>query len=217
MSRIKLGDTTIDVNGLTWKDVIELNPTHISGISQKSLAKLTSRLVSVYNKRVKRLENSGMAQFSPAYKGLVESGKTRLSVKGASQEQLFDVFRDAKRFLSERQTSTIKGTQKLIDDIADRLGYRFQDKTESHQFWEAYDKLKELQLIDTTKGKASKSAQVEIADLMFKKDNMSIDEILKHYGAIVDSKAPSARAQTDELMENEEGEEDGDGEPTRFN
>ena len=201
--------TEIDVAGLTLRDVIELDPSHIKGLSNKSLARLTSRLVSAYNKRAKRLEQSGLADVSPAYRGLVKEGKTRLSVKGLTRNDLVSVFADAKRLLTERKTFSVAGTRAVMREAENRLGYRFRTKEEALRFWEAMDKLKEMGIgVDN---RTSTDVQREVADMMFNEDQ-SIDDILRAYGVIQEAQTPSFTKESSMLFglgEEEEIEEEG--------
>lgn len=171
----------IDPSGLSIEDIIKLDPTHVKGLTNKSLAVLTSRLVSAYNKRAKRLEKAGLELSSPAYRGLIEAGKTRLSVKGKNRNELISVYADAKRFLTERTTSSVSGTRKLQREISKRIGYEFQDKKESTLFWGVMDRLKEKGIgIDK---RSSTDVQREVADLLFN-EGKDPYELLKDYGIL---------------------------------
>lgn len=186
----------IDVSGMSLADIINLDPIHYKGISEKSLAKLTSRLVSAYNKRAKRLENSGLASFSPAYIKLKKSKQTRLSVKGKSYNDLFSTFAQAKKMLTERKTFSVSGTRQVIADLEKRLRVKFRSAEEGKRFWEAIDKLKENRI---GLGKKSDDVQIKVADMMVQK-NMTVDDVLARYGVIIDQEAPDTQAETAEMM-----------------
>lgn len=187
----------IDVSGMSLADIINLDPIHLKGISEKSMAKLTSRLVSAYNKRAKRLENSGLSSFSPAYIKLKKSNQTRLSVKGKSYNDLFSTFAQAKRLLTERKTFSIAGTKKVIADLEKRLKVKFRSAEEGKRFWEAIDKLKENRI--GLGKKVSDDVQIKVADMMVKK-NKTIDEVLADYGVVIDQEAPDTQEETAEMM-----------------
>ena len=210
----------VDVSGLSWQDVIELDPMHIRGISTKSLAKMTSRLVSAYNKRAKRLEKSGLAEASPAYRGLMERGQTRLSVKGQNFNELMHTFGEAKRLLTERSTFSVAGTRQLMQGITERIGHEFSSKDEARRYWEAMDKLKESNIGNDKR--TSTDTQREVADMMFN-EGMSVDDVLEHYGVVMEAETPDIDIETDEMMgygydeemdEDEEFEEETFGEDT---
>lgn len=201
-----------DVTGKDWRAVVEADPTHIRGLSQKAFAKATSRLVSAYNKRMKRLEQAGMDIYSPAYRSAKEQGKERLSVKGKSYNDLMKTYADAKRFLTERKTSSLAGTRSLKKKITERIGHEFKDENESKRYWEAIDKLKEKD-----KGKdprTSTDVQREVADKMFN-EGKSVDEILEYYDIIIEAETPNIDVETGEIYDfggsEDEGEEDEEG------
>lgn len=196
----------VDPSGLSWQDVIALDPTHIRGLSEKSLAKLTSRLVSAYNKRAKRLEQSGIAEASPAYRGLMQENKTRLSVKGKNYNELLSTYADAKRLLTERSTFSVSGTRDLIKRTADRIGHDFKDQLESQKFWGTIDRLKERNIGNDNR--TSTDVQREVADMLFN-EGASLDDVLKHYEVVVESNTPDINFETGELFDfgGEDGEE----------
>lgn len=200
-----------DVTGLSWQDVVASDPIHMKNLSLKSLARATSRLVSAYNKRARRLEASGYAEASPAYRGLVEEGKTRLSVKGKNWSELMQTYADAKRLLTERKTFSVGGTKSLLNETTKRIGHEFADKDEAKRYWEAIDKLKEKDIGGDKR--TSTDVQREVADMMFNED-ASVDDVLAHYGVIMENETPDAISEMDELIgfgEDEEDEEDEDG------
>ena len=193
-----------DVNGLSIRDIIRLDPIHIKSLKTESLAKLTSRLVSAFNKRAKRLEKSEYAELSPAFRGLQEQGKTRLSVKGLNRRQLKTVFTDAKRLLDEYKTFSIAGTKRYMTQVAERLNYEFKSKEEARQFWEAIDKLKEKEIGTKKTGKfSSADIQREVASLMFE-ESLSLDDILARYKVIAESTTPNEVEQTANLFPEQE-------------
>lgn len=188
----------IDVSGLSIRDIIELDPSHIKGLDSRSLARMTSRLVSAYNKRAVRLEKSGLAMSSPAYRALQESGQTRLSVKGQDRNALTTTLAQAKRLLTERSTFSVAGTRRLQRETAKRIGHEFQSPEEARRYWEAVDKLKELDKGNDKR--TSTDVQREVADMMFG-EGMSVDDILAHYGAVIEEETPDIQEETEELFD----------------
>ena len=211
MSKRKRFD--FDPTGKSWEEIIEADPTHMKGISQKSFAKAVSRLVSAYNKRAKRLEQSGLAMQSPAYRGIAGAGKTRLSVKGKSFQELMSTYAYAKRFLTERTTSSVKGTRALKKATEERLGYEFKSREESYRFWEAVDKLREMNIGNDQR--TSTDIQREVADLMFN-EGMSIDDVLDHYGIAIEADTPDFYVETGEIFGFGEDDEDEEEESEFF-
>ena len=56
-----------DVTGLTIKDIASLNKSTIDTLSKSDLSKVTSRLVSAMNKRIRYMGKSEIGRLSPTY------------------------------------------------------------------------------------------------------------------------------------------------------
>lgn len=112
-------------------DDIERNGGRTLTAAQKKAKKVfderkeARRLVSVANKRLRRLEKNGMTD-NPAYKAL--NGEY-FSVKGKNQSQIQSLIRDANKFL-KAATSTVRGTNKYLKDMAKNTGVVYKDLTE---------------------------------------------------------------------------------------
>lgn len=104
-----------------------------------------SRLASMANKRLKRLENNGL-QDLPAYKTWFENGGLRFSVKGKDKQQLEREYWRLKHFL-DNQTSTIRGANRFLKDMAKNTGLKYGSlkelKTLSKKFFALADKISE--------------------------------------------------------------------------
>lgn len=81
-----------------------------------------SRLASMANKRVKRLEANDLRD-APAYKGYIESGG-KFSVKGKTYNELQIEVARMRTFINAN-TSTIKGVNKYLKDIADNTKIKY--------------------------------------------------------------------------------------------
>lgn len=104
-----------------------------------------SRLASMANKRLKRLEERGLTD-SPAYQMYLREGGEYFSVRGKTQEQLRDEVRRMRKFV-EAQTSTIRGLTTQLRDMAENTGIQYTTTKEllakSKRFFELHDKVKE--------------------------------------------------------------------------
>ena len=197
MARKRNEGLSIDPTNLSIQDIIEMDIGHMKGLSVSSLARLTSRLVSAYNKRAKRLEQSGVSEYSPAYQGIAKAGKTRLSVKGKRWNELISTLADAKRFLSERKTSTVRGAKQVKRELEQRLGHPITSKEQAQAYWEAIDKLKEKGIgVDK---RTSTDIQREVADMMLD-EGKSVDDVLRHYGVIIEANAGDSMEETESLF-----------------
>ena len=170
----------MDVNGLSIKDIINMDFADIQKLTRKELATITSRLVSASNKRIRRLEKSELGE-SPAIRSLKSrTGETRLSVKGKSQGQLQRTFTEAKHFLNLK-TSTIRGYKSVVKNIkktvSERTG-RSISEIDVSKLYSTLHKAQELGLVDKRGSKGSEQAVNEIIDILERNPDKSIDDII---------------------------------------
>lgn len=116
----------------------------------KALRKEASRLASLANKRVARLERNELTD-SPAYKQYIESGG-KFGVKGKDYNQVQQEVARLKRFINA-QTSTVKGTIDNLKTMAANTGISYKNikdlKTKSAKFFELAGKVEQyLRTVD---------------------------------------------------------------------
>lgn len=85
-----------------------------------------SRLASMANKRLVRLENNGFED-SPAYQQFVASGGEKFSVRGKDYNELQKELARVRQFVNAK-TSTIRGAQSVLKAIAANTGANFKGK-----------------------------------------------------------------------------------------
>lgn len=111
----------------------------------KILKKEVSRLASMANKRLKRLEKNELTDL-PAYKSWHDNGHIKFSVKGKDYNQLQSEFWRLKRFLDDK-TSTVRQANKFLKEMAENTGIKYNGladlKSKSKQFFELADKIKQ--------------------------------------------------------------------------
>ena len=145
-----------DVTGLSIKDVARLEKSQIDQLSKSDLSRVTSRLVSAMNKRIRYLGKSDIGRLSPTYiafekrknKGLGRDGF--YSVKGKDRMELVNLYKQLSKSLTHTTTlesgeeveiTTVRGWKKHRQDIFDIIGYDFNDDyTREKKFWELYRK-----------------------------------------------------------------------------
>ena len=141
--------TKFDVTGLSIKDIVSLGKNTIDQLSKSDLAKVTSRLVSAMNKRIRYLGKNATGRLSPTYqayerrkqKGLGRDGF--YSVKDKDPQQLKDLYRQLSKSLNSDVT-TVRGWKKHRQDVLDKIGYDFNnDQDREKKFWELYRKFQE--------------------------------------------------------------------------
>lgn len=92
----------------------------------QSLKREVSRLASMSNKRLVRLEKNGFED-SPAYKQWIESGGEKFSVRGKDYNELQKELARVRQFVNAK-TSTIRGAQSVLKAIAANTGANFKGK-----------------------------------------------------------------------------------------
>lgn len=87
---------------------------------EKALRREASRLVSLSNKRLKRIEQQGLLE-SPAYKKFIEDGGQKFGIRGKNMEEVKQEVARMNDFI-KKQTSTVRGTKKYLDNVAKSVG-----------------------------------------------------------------------------------------------
>lgn len=109
------------------------------------LKKEVSRMASMANKRLRRLESNNLTDL-PAYQTWEKHGSIKFSVKGKDYNQLQSEYWRLTNFLSAR-TSTVREANKFLREMAENTGIKYNGladlKAKSKQFFELYDKVKE--------------------------------------------------------------------------
>lgn len=91
--------------------------------AQAEFRKEVSRLASLANKRIQRLENAKLTD-SPAYQKWVENGSVKFGVKGKTYNQLQSEMARLNRFINA-QTSTIRGINSNLKEMAANTGIKY--------------------------------------------------------------------------------------------
>lgn len=108
----------MDVKGLSIQDIIDMDWRDINKLNERELRGLSMRLNSAANKRLRRLEKSGMDEWSPAYSHIKKSGGD-FSVKGKDTKvAIKNEIQRASDFLRSK-TSTDKGTKEYRENVSD--------------------------------------------------------------------------------------------------
>ncbi len=111
----------------------------------KTLKKEVSRMASMANKRLVRLERNELTEL-PAYRSWVENGAIKFSVKGKDYQQLQSEFWRLKNFL-DNKTSTVRQANAFLREMAANTGIKYNGladlKTKSKKFFELADKIKQ--------------------------------------------------------------------------
>lgn len=111
----------------------------------KELRAEVSRMASMANKRVNRLENNNLTML-PAYQAWEQNGSIRFSVKGKDYNQLQAEYWRLKNFLDDR-TSTVREANAFLREMAENTGIQYNGledlKNKSARFFELAEKIRE--------------------------------------------------------------------------
>ena len=113
---------------------------------ERQLRAEARRLVSMANKRLRRLEQQDLLN-SPAYKKWVEDGGQKFSVRGKNNEEVKQEIARMNDFL-KKQTSTVRGAKQYFKNVANEVGIKsYEDFTDLQKklntFFETTSKIKE--------------------------------------------------------------------------
>lgn len=132
----------IDVKGLTVNDILNMSARQLNALDAKDLARVSGRLRSAANKRLRRLEKSGME--SPAYRNAMRGGGS-FSTKDKDLVGLRNEFLRMKTFM-EGKTSTVRGAKqaqkKMVDEFK-KAGVDMQEENVD-RVMRLYERLKEI-------------------------------------------------------------------------
>lgn len=112
------------------------------------LKKEVSRMASMANKRLNRLESNNLTLL-PAYREWEQHGAIRFSVRGKNYNQLQSEYWRLKHFLDDR-TSTVRQANKFLREMAENTGIKYRGledlKSKSKQFFELAGKIKQYNM-----------------------------------------------------------------------
>lgn len=164
-------------------------PKELYFLDEKEFRKEVTKIVSVANKRVARLEKSKLTD-SPAYRKLEENGGVRFSVKGKSHNELQREVARMKKFV-ESETSTVRGLNNSLKKMAGATGVKYKNlkdlQSKAKGFFELSSKVEQYlrnvndmasaigyQKIWTAVNQYVKTEKIDLAD-----SNNNIDELSK--------------------------------------
>ena len=137
----------MNIKGLKINDILKMSWSDIEQLNRNELSKLTSRVTSVANKRIVRLEKATRGTSSFAYQQYENQGR-KFSVKGKNVNELRNELSNAMRFVRYK-TSTVKGWNKYREDVEERISdvtdgesLEWSDRTWS-KYWKVYRRFEE--------------------------------------------------------------------------
>lgn len=130
---------TFSVSGKSIADLTRLSPKEIQSFKRTELAKVVTRLASAANKRIKRLQKSGVSSSA------LQAVDGRFSVSGKNMAELKEEYKRVKSFLGA-ETSTVTGAKKVRANViegARKRGVEISEK-DYDKFFRAYEELKKV-------------------------------------------------------------------------
>lgn len=131
-----------------FTNAIEKEPAHQQKEQRmKAYRAEARRLVSLANKRIKRLEERNLTD-TPAYQALVKNNGTepRFSVKGKDYNELQSMVGEINRFVKAK-TSTVRGTVSVVKNMANITNFKYESvaqlKNSMGKFFELASKIEQ--------------------------------------------------------------------------
>ena len=111
----------------------------------KKLKAEVSRLASMVNKRLERLERNELTDL-PAYQTWYRNGHIRFGVKGKSYQELQSEFWRLKNFIDDK-TSTVRSANRYLREMAASTGIKYRTladlKLKAKKFFELAERIKQ--------------------------------------------------------------------------
>lgn len=195
--------TGIKIQG-DYEGFLNLDINTLNRLNQKELKEVTSRLISVANKRIKRARataSKNNSTLSPAMRSLPNED-FKFSIKGKSYNDVKHVYSQVRNFLNAK-TSTHKGWNQYKEEVQQNLESRFGKMSEeqSNKFWNGYHKFEERNagILKTNKDTSDQMMEY-LADLVKNNDDLDSDDLQEALDDYLD-----------QIYEEEEDEEDESG------
>lgn len=100
---------------------------------ERSVRQETSRMVSMANKRLRRLEEAGLHK-TPAYRNWMEWEQGQdFGIRGKDYEGVVDEYDRLKRFI-EHDTSSVRGATRHLKELGERIGLKHTDRVDIQEY-----------------------------------------------------------------------------------
>ena len=137
----KKKSSSLDVTGMGIEDILNMDYDDIATMGEVDLKKITNRLVSASNKRIRRLEARGLESLSRPLQGKQEG--FRFSIEGKDRNQTLQTFGEAKNFLNSA-SSSVRGIGKISKEVMDKWGIDIEDEDSPIDYKDAWKMYREF-------------------------------------------------------------------------
>lgn len=191
----------LDLTGVSIEFLKEfvVNPAHLT---KRDLYNIGRKLQGTLNKRMARLEKSGLQEFSYAYQKR-EGKRYAISMKmkrGTMMKMVSDMIRMAKS-----KSSTVKGEREILEGIRKEVG-DFDTSDQIKDFFDAYHRmLEELGVHPESFSKEFyMGLRQKLYDAMYPKDEVkrTPQDVMKRMKEIVAQEKAKEEAKANEINEN---------------
>lgn len=147
----------------------------------KQYRKEASKVISMANKRIARLEKSNLSD-SPAYAKLVDSkGNAKFSVRGLDHNQLQSEMSKVKKFV-QAKTSTVRGINTTLKDMANNTGIKYKNlkelRSKASSFFNLASKVEQyLRSVEDVASAIGYQKIWEAINEYVKSENLEFDEV----------------------------------------
>lgn len=175
---------SFDVTGKSARELANLGYENIKSLGERDLARINSRMVSMANKGIRRLEQAGIS--SPAIMKLGNEFRFSVKFENIPSEQrrgkLLQQYGQLSNFINAR-TSTIRGAKSYrkeqLEKIESAIG-RKVSKGETDKAFRILHKAQESGIVDSKRGSAgSLQAREIVFDILNDNIDLSDDELLE--------------------------------------
>lgn len=147
-----------------------------------------SRKSSMANKRIERLEKRGLTD-SPAYKKWVKDGSVRFGVRGKTYNEVQQEMARLDNFINS-QTSTIRGVNKVLKNMADNTGIKYSNmkdlQQQSKMFFELSSKVEQyLRTVDDMASAVGYHKIWEVINQQVQQDKIVLDDSVEDVNRLV--------------------------------
>lgn len=143
--KIKKVKGTANNEILVSVDNPELNSVKPKIDKLKALKQEANRLVSMANKRLRRLEKNELTN-TPAYQAYIKQGGKPFSTKGKDYNELQKELARLRNFI-DAQTSTVKGVNQFLKEMAENTGIKYKNlkdlRVKADKFFELSSKIEQ--------------------------------------------------------------------------
>lgn len=147
----------------------------------KQYRKEASKVISMANKRISRLEKSNLTD-SPAYAKLVDSkGNPKFSVRGLDHNQLQSEMSKVKKFV-QAKTSTVRGINTTLKEMANNTGIKYKNlkdlRSKASSFFNLASKVEQyLRNVEDVASAIGYQKIWEAINQYVKSENLEFDEV----------------------------------------